>query len=174
MNKLKQMGLLSCALVMGFLHVSAYAKGVGAYIQLSSSVTQAARGATNVATFDTVAGKQGIEQIRDKVTFHEDGIYFVMASGQIGGMEHDSTATGNVDLWMFQNGKPLPNTTSRQSVSRGATSALIIQNVVSVKAGDTVGIGFSANNPLLGLLFLPATQNVPAISSIVLTVYKIV
>lgn len=173
MNTLKRMGLVSCALVMGFLHLSAYANNAGAYIQLSSAVTQAATGATNVAVFDVVAGQAGIETVRNKVTFHEDGIYFVMAAGQIAGIPQHSDATGDVDLWMLKNWKPVPNTTTRQSVLKGTTSALVIQSVLSIKAGDTVGIGFAASNPALGLLFLPATKHVPAIPSIVLTIYKI-
>ena len=173
MNKLKQMGLLVSALVMVFFNLNVCAKNVGAYIQLSSSVTQAASGETNVATFNTVAGNAGIDEVRDKVTFHEDGVYFIMAQGQVGVVKPGSTASGDVDLWFIKNGTSIANSTSRQSVVSGASSALVIQDVLSVKAGDTIGVGYSASNPLLGLFFLPAKKNVPAIQSIVFTVYKV-
>ena len=173
MNRLKQMGLLASALVISIFNPSVYANNAGAYIQLSSSATQAATGQTNVAIFDKVAGKKGIDTIRDKVTFHEDGVYFIMASGQVGVIKPGSKASGDVDLWFLKNGEAIPDTTSRESVVAGSSNALIIQDVLSVKAGDTIGIGYASSNPLLGLFYLPATKNVPAIQSIVFTVYKV-
>lgn len=173
MSKLKGVGLVVGAFFISMLNLNAYAANTGAYIQLSSTVSQAASAKENIAVFDTIEGGNGIERLRDKITFNVAGTYFVMVQGQAAAVKSGSQATGSVDVWLRQNDKPLGNSTSRGTVAPGSTGTLVTEDILQVKPGDTVSVGFGASVPELGFAAIPVTATVPGIPSIVITVYKI-
>jgi len=80
---------------------------------------------------------------------------------------------GYVDLWLIKNGKAVDNSNTRQTISKASTGVLVSQSIMKLKAKDTISVGFSASNPAMGLVAIPAANAEPAIPSIIFSIYKI-
>jgi hypothetical protein len=152
--------------------LSAYAKDTGAYIQLFSSKTIEATSHETVVPFDSARGFS-IDQIRDKVTFHVEGNYYIMVEGQVGSIIPGAKESGYVDVWFRHNGQAVPDSASRHSVRDGSTATIVTQDILHIKPGDTVSVAFDVSNPKIGFVAFPAQGRVPTITSIDLTIYKI-
>lgn len=157
---------------IGLISSSALLASPIEYTQLTSLQNQPAVNATNLASLETVDGIQNIGNALNKVTVKNSGFYFVIAAGQVGAVKNTST-NGAVDIWLIKNGTAIPNTGSRSSVFGQATSTVVCQNIVQLNAGDSISVGFSASDPALGLITIPAADGRPAITSIMFTIYRL-
>jgi hypothetical protein len=139
--------------------------------QLSSLTTQSPTSAgTNLVKMDIVDElvEMGISPDKTKIIIKEDGIYLFIASGQVGATA--SGASGYMDLWFIKNGKPVPNSNCRQMIPDSTwTGTVSTQVALTLKAGDTVSLGYSASAPSLGFIFTQP-DNEPAIPSFLLAI----
>jgi hypothetical protein len=150
------------------------AAGVSAaplYIQASSLEDQFATDTKpKLITMDSTDASAGITNKAGVVTVPEDGVYFVVAAGQIG---TKSGAKGTVRLWLRQNGKDVDNSNCEQSILDPAfTTVLVSQGIGEFKKGDTVQAVFSGSAPGLGIIVRkPAGE--AAVPSIIFSMYKL-
>lgn len=145
------------------------------YAQLSSLITQTPRsGGTSVVRMDSLDALQNLgitPQQRDKVIIKEAGVYFVLASAQVGAV--NPGAAGYMDIWFIKSGVAVPNSGCRMSVEESSfTSVLITQTVIQLEVGDTIATGYSASGPSLGFVYTKP-DNEPAIPSFLFSIYKI-
>lgn len=143
------------------------------YTQLTSTQNQPAVNPSNLISLETVDGIENIGSAATKVTINVSGFYFIIVEGQAGAVTDGAPSTGFVDLWMVRNNTPIPNSTSRQSLSRNETSTMITQMIIQLNAGDSISVGFSASNPAYGFVSIPATTVEPTVTSMTLTAYKL-
>jgi len=160
---------------IAFLGFSAISGSETPFAQLSSLKTQIPTKEASAVKLETTDGKSGIDVAEStKVTIKDSGSYFIMASGQVGAQKNASSADGYVDLWLIQNDKNVANSNTRQYISQNQfTAVLVSQAIISLNAGDTISVGYSASKPSLGLVATEATAAEPAIPSIIFSIYKI-
>lgn len=107
----------------------------------------------------------------DHLVAKEAGIYFVIASGQMGTTREN--VIGNLDLWCAKNDIAIPNSNCRQSFeTSGSTSILISQFVVNLLPGDKISTWFATSRPFLGFVCIKPKSE-PVIPSVLLSIYKI-
>ena len=103
-----------------------------------------------------------------------DGTYFILAAGQVGASGDKDITDEYVDLWMTLNGKKIPNSNARQTVSsKNFTAVLVTQTVMNLKEGDTIGIDMLGSSSSVGLITIPGNSKMPTIPSIIFSAYKI-
>ncbi len=106
------------------------------YGQLSSLTTQAPTSAgTNLVKMEMIDEILNLEvgPKKDKVIIKEDGVYLIIASGQVGAIT--SEASGYMDLWFIKNGKSIPNSGCRMSISDSTQSGVVVsQAALTLKA----------------------------------------
>lgn len=173
MNKIKKVSLIASAFVLSLFNIGVYAADNFQYMQLESVLSQPANAATNTIAFDKVDGALKMGLAKQNVTVGADGVYFIMATAQIGALKSDAKLNGYVDLWLNQNGVPIPGTNSRITIIDNSTGPLITQFIAKVKAGDKISVGFSASNPGLGLVAIPASNGEEAIPSASFSIYTL-
>lgn len=105
-----------------------------------------------------------------------DGVYFIMAAGQIG--RTSGSLLRFIDMWLAVNGKETLNSNVRGSVPSslfvGDTYVLITQAALSLKAGDILNVMMSVSAVDNGLgLIATKPEKEPLIPSIIFTMYKI-
>lgn len=120
--------------------------------------------------------KHNTENNSENIEIIHDGVYFMVAAGQVG--RNSGSLLRFIDLWLNVNGKDVPNSNTRASVPTslviGDTYVLMCQAVMPLKAGDIlrVMISVSAINNGMGLLATkPADE--PLIPSIIFSMYRI-
>ena len=138
------------------------------YSALISSESQVAAAAnTPYAVKMTGDATPGFKVEGSKVTILKAGDYFVVGAAQVGG-----STSGNIYLWLRQNGKDVPDSNSIQNIpSKDFTTVLVSQGEMTFKAGDVIEFIYQATAPGLGLI---ATKpaNIPAVPSIIFTIFK--
>ncbi len=157
-----------------FLLFKAEALVATAYGQLSSLTTQMPTSAgANLVKMEVADELLNIDLSpqKTKLIIKEDGVYFIMASGQVGAVS--SGASGYVDLWLVKNDKQVPNSNCRITINDSAeTDVLISQAALTLKTGDTISSGFSSSGPSLGFIFTQP-DNEPAIVSFLFSIFKL-
>lgn len=145
-----------------------------AYGQFSSLTTQVPTSSkTNIVKMDQTDEilNLDISPKKDQIIIKEDGIYQIIASGQVGATSSDGA--GYMDIWFIKNGKAITNSGCRMTISDASqTGVLISQTSLSLKAGDTISTGYSASAASLGFIFLQP-DNEPAIPSYLCSITKI-
>lgn len=150
------------------------------YAQLSDSTDQTPTATSPmVVKFDTQNSINGIGHDLKKpgdITMLEDGVYFVLAAGQVG--RKSGSLLRFIDLWLRVNGKGLPNSAVRASAPAslfvGDTFVLVTQAAIPLKKGDVLNVMQSVNAEHEGLgLIVSKPENEPLIPSIIFTMYKI-
>jgi hypothetical protein len=141
------------------------------YLQSSSLEDQFATDTKpKLITMNSTDGSQGITNNNGVVTVPEDGVYFVVAAGQIG---TKSGVKGTVRLWLRQNGKDVDNFNCEQAILDPAyTTVLVSQGIGEFKKGDTVQPVFSGSAPGLGII-VRKPEGEAAVPSIIFSIYKI-
>lgn len=152
-----------------------------AYAQLSDSTNQ--QPATTLPapikfnTNDFLSGiKHGAIGENDKITILEDGVYFLIAGGQVGRIS--GILLQYVDIWFRINGTNVVNSGVRASLPEGLsiedTTVLIAQLATPLRKNDVVQVMFSVSDTTAGLGLI-ATKPVdePLIPSCIFTIYKI-
>lgn len=162
--------------VIGFSALSShgFAESSTVYAQLSSLQNQMPKGAPLVS-LEKADDLSGIDQsTNSKLVIKEAGTYFVMAAGQAGVEKSASAAGGVVDLWLIKNNQSIPNSGVRQFLALPqSTSVIVSQAILTLKEGDTLSFGYSANKPQHGLIAISGNESQPAIPSIIVSIYKI-
>lgn len=150
------------------------------YAQISSNEAQTPNTTEpTLVTFNSRDFINGIRHGDDKpsdIIVPEDGVYFMMAAGQMG--RKSGALLRLCDLWLSVNGQDVPNTGVRSSAPAslfvGDTIVLVTQVVLPLKKDDVINVllSVSAINEGLGLIYTePKGQ--AAIPSIIITMYKI-
>jgi hypothetical protein len=138
------------------------------YSALISSDTQVAKAAnTPYAVTMTGDATPGFKVDGSKVTILEAGDYFVVGAAQVGG-----STTGDIYLWVRQNGKDVVDSNSIQNIPSPAfTTVLVSQGEMTFKAGDVFEFMYAATAPGLGLI---ATKpaGMPAVPSMIFSIFK--
>ena len=159
---------LASLLVAGMLTIFCTSAMAATYSALISSENQVAKAAnTPYAITMTGDATPGYKVEGSKVTILKAGDYFVCGAAQVGG-----STTGNIYLWLRQNGKDVPDSNSIQNIpSKDFTTVLVSQGEMTFKAGDVIEFVYSATAPGLGLI---ATKpaGMPAVPSIIFTIFK--
>ena len=154
----------------------------GPYLQLSSSKDQLATPSTEsmpmVIVMDNQDGGSGIgwNAQRNEITVKEDGVYFLMAVGQIGMRETATKLTkgSQIFLWFEINGIPVRDgSSSMQSTPIAHSKTIVNQMVSALKSGDTIRYKFTSSAAQFGLLSYPATDVMPASPGMTFTMYKV-
>jgi hypothetical protein len=108
---------------------------------------------------------------KDYLIVKEEGVYYFVASGQMGSLRKN--VTGTLDLWFVKNGVGIPDSNCQESVDKTkSTSIVISQFVTRLAAGDTIAAHFSTSRPQLGLVSI-APEEEPVIPSFFFTVFKL-
>lgn len=142
------------------------------YGQFSSLFTQMPGTKSSIVKFDSIDVIKNlvVSPSKDKIIIKEDGVYFLIASGQVGALT--DPANGYMDLWVVRNDRPVANSNARMSIRDASeTGALITEVIVELKTGDTVSFGFSASNPNLGFIY-SEPANEPAVVSFYVSIFK--
>lgn len=164
--------LLSC--VLFYILASGSQLHAVAHAQIYSLVTQIPYSKTgSLVKMNLIDSMEGFElsPTKDFLIAKTDGLYFLMFTGQIGSETPGSE--GYVDCWFVKNGKPLPNTTKRQTVNTSNFAGLMNTGlIIALAVGDTFGIMFSASGPSLGLIHIKPSV-APGITSVNFTIFKI-
>lgn len=144
------------------------------FTQLSSSHSQPATASINLASLETVDGIENIGSTPTNITVSKPGFYFLLAVGQAGAI-NSAMIDGSqyVDIWLIRNGVPVPNSTARITVGQFTTGTVITQNIMPLNQNDRLSVGFAASAPTFGLIATPSRGKVPAIPSIIFTLYKV-
>ncbi len=169
-NKILSFFLLAICLCMSQMH---HLDASSSYAQLSSLTSQVPPISGNaLIQLDSVDAifNMGVTSDKQSVVIKEDGFYFVLAAAQVGSV--DQTTTGYVDVWLVINKKAVPNTNARITIEQPTSTGVVFsQGILSLKAGDRIGTGYSASGPSLGVVFLQP-DNEPAITSIIFSIFK--
>jgi len=143
-----------------------------AYIQLSSSLTQANGpfGSGTALTYNSIDGQLGIEFElgTSEIKIVEDGAYMIIIAPQIGGQGLKNKAFA--DYWVKVNGMDAANSNVRYVSADEYTDVIICQGVYELAAGDSVevyGSGLNSENVFL------KPEGEPAVPSIIVTAYKL-
>ena len=158
------------AVLVAALLMSPAPARAAAFLQASSATPQLATDtmpkAVVMESTDAFAG--GITNKDGVMTVAEDGAYFVVAAGQVGG-----NAKGSVRIWMRINGKEIDNSNTEQAILDPAfTTVLVCQGVVELKKGDKLEVMYSASAPGLGLI-VKKPPGEPVVASIIFSAFKL-
>jgi hypothetical protein len=140
-----------------------------AFLQASSTDPQLATDTKpKVVVMNSTDAASGMTNKDGVVTASEDGAYFVVAAGQVGG-----STKGSVRIWMRVNGTDVDNSNTEQFIAEPAfTAVLVCQGVMELKKGDKVEVMYSATAPGLGLIVKkPAGE--PVVTSIIFSAFKL-
>jgi len=113
-------------------------------------------------TNDFISGvKHNEENNPEDIEIVSDGIYFIVAAGQVG--RTSGSLLRFIDLWLSVNDRDVPN-----------TYVLVCQAVMPFKAGDIIKVmmSVSAINNGMGLL-TTKPLNEPVIPSIIFSMYRV-
>ena len=150
-----------------------------AYAQLSSVETQVGPpyaqliklnktdAARNVAN-GTRSMSIGIN--KKTITVGHDGVYFMIAAGQVGST--NGKGTGSVRLWWRQGGIDVGKSNAEQTVTPDYTTVLVSQGVGEAKEGDKLQIFQSARGEGLGLI-ATAPKGEPVVPSMIFSLVKV-
>jgi hypothetical protein len=138
-----------------------------AYAQLCSLKTQDAAAMGKPIALEQTDAAAGVENAAGAVTIKDNGVYLVVAAGQVGG-----NGRGTVKLWMRQNGTDVGNSNTEQTVVGGSTSVIVCQGVMELKAGDKLQLVQSAKGSGVGMV-ASKPDGEPAIPSVIFSLVKI-
>ena len=139
------------------------------FLQASSTENQWATDTKpKVVTMNSTDATSGITNDNGVVTVPEDGTYFLMAAGQVGGK-----VAGQVRLWMRVNDADVGNSNTIQVLPDPAyTAVLVCQGLATLKKGDKVVVAFSGSVPNVGLAVTsPAGE--PVVPAIIFSAWKV-
>jgi len=139
------------------------------FLQASSTETQLATDTKpKVVTMNSTDATSGITNENGVVTVPEDGTYFLMAAGQVGG-----TAPGSVKLWMRVNDADVGNSNTIQVIPDPAyTAVLVCQGLATLKKGDKVVVAFSSTAPNVGLV-VTSPEGEPVVPAVIFSAFKV-
>ncbi len=107
---------------------------------------------------------------KGSIAINQDGIYFAIAAGQVGGT--GSKSAGSLRLWLRKGGIDVAKSNTEQTITSNYTTVLVSQGICEAKQGNRLQLFHSARGTGVGLI---ATQpkGEPAIPSMIFTLVKI-
>lgn len=172
-QKKRSHGLIAFLLVSLFTFYASDLCAQAAYAQLSSFQNQVPTSSgPKPIVMEVVDVMQHFElgPTKDHLIVKEEGIYFFIASGQMGSLRKN--VTGTLNLWFVKNGVGIPDSNCQESVDKTKSTSLVIsQFATHLAAGDTIAAHFSANRPQLGLIYI-TPEGEPAIPSFLFSIFK--
>jgi hypothetical protein len=141
----------------------------GAFLQASSTETQLATDTKpKVVTMNSTDAAKDMTNENGVVTIPEDGTYFLMAAGQVGG-----TAAGDVKIWMKINDADVGNSNTIQAIGDPKfTAVLVCQGLATMKKGDKVTVAFSSTAPNVGLV-VTSPPGEPVVPAVIFSAFKV-
>jgi hypothetical protein len=159
----------------------------GAYLQLSSTVTQTngAFGTGVAITYNSIdATDNGMDFVSGEstITIKTAGTYFIIAAPQVGSkvaapglfgrlFRGSNSAKFSADYYVVQNGAAVANSNVRITADAGSQDVIVTQGVYILAAGDKIQI-YGAGPDTFSEYIAPNGAE-PAIPSIITTIYKI-
>ena len=139
------------------------------FLQASSTEMQMATDTKpKVVTMNSTDATSGITNDNGVVTVPEDGTYFLMAAGQVGGK-----AAGQVRLWMKVTDADVGNSNTIQVLPDAAyTAVLVCQGLATLKKGDKVVVAFSGSVADIGLA-VTSPEGEPVVPSTIFSAFKV-
>jgi hypothetical protein len=152
------------------------------YAQLASNADQLATPDTvnqptaiNLQVVDSISGMQWQSNER-KLLIQQTGIYVISSDVQVGARESATNIIkgGDIYYWLELNGTPIPDTgnwvfASPESRSKGISMFWI----TPLKEGDVLRFMFSSSAASMGLITIPAKDNIPNSPGLSLMIYKV-
>ena len=139
----------------------------------SSSGSQSLPGANQSASlqFDTTDVADGVTYTNgSRIQFPNDGVYNIQFSAQL---EVDTNAS-DIFIWLKKNGSNIDNTATRVHIDKANASYVAAWNwIYPFVNADYVEIAWQSTDANATLLAEPATGNVPAIPSVIVTVTQV-
>lgn len=140
----------------------------------TTTQTQASAGASQSMAFDTVVSSNGISLTASNkhILFDYAGTYNLQFSAQI---DQSAGAGHHIYIWIAINGVDVPYSAGEVAIQGSSAEAVPSWNYIldNLSAGDYVEIKWSVSDPTVVLKHRPITGVVPAIPSVILTVWKI-
>ncbi len=149
------------------------------FAQLSSVQSQAGSSEGQLITLNQTDAAKNVENARGTmsmainkgtVTIWQDGVYFVIAAGQVGST--DSSGTGSVRLWLRQNGNDIRKSNTEQTITSKYTAVLVSQGVGEAKEGDKLQLFQYARGSGVGLI-ASAPKGEPTVPSMIFSLVKV-
>jgi hypothetical protein len=162
------------------------ANGIGAYIQLSSTVSQpnGPIGTGTPITFNSIdAGPVNITFTSgtSKIKVLVGGAYFVIAAPQVGysgsgvgffGKLLGRTASYTADYYVAVNGVDVPNSSVRLTADSGHKDVIVTQGVYVLNAGDEIEIIGSGVDSFSEYIKEAGEPDIPSVIATVFSVSK--
>jgi hypothetical protein len=151
-----------------------------AYAQLSSVQTQPGASFGQLVTLNQTDASRNVQLGRgatmsisinkQTITTWQDGVYVVIAAGQVGSA-HPKGA-GSVRMWLRKNGMDVAKSNTEQTVTNNYTAVLVCQVVGEAKKGDRFQLFQSAHGSGVGLV-ASSPKGEPTVSSIIISLVKV-
>ena len=150
-----------------------------AFAQLSSGQAQAGSPYGQLIMLDQTDAARKVENVtgtmsmainKGSITIRQDGIYFLIAAGQVGST--DGKGTGSVRLWLRQNGLDVGKSNTEQTITSKYTTVLVSQGVGEAKQGDNLQLFQSARGTGVGLI-ATSPKGEPAVPSMIFSLVKV-
>lgn len=130
------------------------------YIQASASFDQMESGRVQ---FDTNDGSSGVNMADSTFKVSEDGVYFIVAAPQIGGINGEAEA-GCANLWIAVNDVDVENSNIQYCNSQKTDGTVLVsQGVVPLAADDVVTVEWSTTGPALEAIEVDGAPLVPSV-----------
>ncbi len=180
MHKKHFVHILNTLIFMSLGGISTHSLAAPAYAQLSSSLDQVATGDTvNTGMVVALQNQDAISGIgwdpkKNELTIKEDGIYFLMATAEVGADQTTQFAkAGKIYLWYEVNKKPIPNSGNWvDAVPSERSKTITDQMVLPLKAGDVLVVKYMSTSQSLGLITSTGNEPIPASPGLTFSIFK--
>ena len=115
-------------------------------------------------------GAMSISINKQTIMVGKDGVYFMIAAGQVGGAE--GHGVGSVRLWLRQNNIDVAKSNTEQTVINDYTTVLVTQGVGEAREGDKLQILQSARGAGVGLI-ATKPKGEPVVPGMIFSLVKI-
>jgi hypothetical protein len=140
----------------------------------TTTQTQTSAGASQSMSYNTIAGSNGISLTASNthIVFGYAGTYNLQFSVQL---DQSAGSGQHIYIWFAKNGIDIPYSASEVAIQGSSAEAIPSWNFIfdNIAAGDYVEIRWSVSNTGVVLQNRAATGVVPAIPSVIVTVWKI-
>ena len=140
----------------------------------TTTQTQASSGASQSMSYNTISASNGISLTASNthIVFDYAGTYNLQFSAQL---DQSAGSGQHIYIWFAKNGVDIPYSASEVAIQGSSAEAIPSWNFIfdNISTGDYVEIKWSVSNTGVVLKQRAATGPVPAIPSVILTVWKI-
>ena len=136
----------------------------------SSSITNAGANISSSIPYTTVDVDDGVTYTNNsRIQFPNNGIYNIQFSAQL----DNTVGADTVYIWIKKNGVNIPNTAGAITAANNIKTIVAWNWVYSLLGSDYLEIAWQTTSGHAVISALPASGNVPAIPSIIVTVTQV-